>query len=99
MKKITLILISIIIIFHPVIASQSYNKKLEVKVHELINKERMKHGLKPFKYSKKLSQIARAHSIDMANRDYTSHYTPEGLNPWQRAGKAGFIFTKKKKTE
>lgn len=80
-----------------VFAAQSYSQRLEKRIHELVNAERVKNGLKPFKYSGKLSAIARAHSRDMASRNYTSHITPEGLNPSDRAKKAGYNIIKKKK--
>ena len=37
-----------------------------------------------------LNGIARAHSIDMANRNYYSHDTPEGLSPTDRGKLAGY---------
>jgi uncharacterized protein YkwD len=79
------------------ISSETYAKKLEKKIHALVNAERVKHGLKPFKYSEKLSTIARSHSRDMAEKDYTDHIDKEGLNPSDRAKKAGYNIIKKKK--
>jgi len=70
---------------------------LKKKVHELVNAERVKNGLKPFTYSAKLSSIARAHSRDMADKNYTDHINKEGLNPSDRARKAGYNIIKKKK--
>lgn len=78
-------------------AAQSYSQLLEKKIHELVNAERVKNGLKPFKYSEKLSTIAKAHSVDMAKKDYTDHINKEGLNPSDRAKKAGYNIVKKKK--
>ena len=68
----------------------NYVSSLEKLLHELINKERVKHGIKPLVYSEKLSEIARAHSKDMINRDYFSHISPDGLGPDKRAKNAGF---------
>jgi len=77
-------------------AAQTYEQKLEKKIHALVNAERVKHGLKTFKYSEKLSSIARAHSRDMAEKNFTSHINKEGLNPSDRAKKAGYNIIKKK---
>src|SRR5262245_43386685 len=37
-----------------------------------------------------LTVAARAHSLDMANRDFFDHVNPDGLNPTQRAQAAGY---------
>jgi len=66
-------------------------KQAEMEVHRLINLERVKHGLKTLEYDEKLSSVAKSHSIDMANNEYFSHETPEGLNPTDRAGKADYV--------
>jgi uncharacterized protein YkwD len=78
-------------------AAQTYSQRLELKIHELVNDERVKNRLKPFKYSGKLSKIARAHSRDMAGNNYTDHINKKGENPSDRAKKAGWNIIKKKK--
>jgi uncharacterized protein YkwD len=42
----------------------------------LINRERSKSGLPPLTLSKRLSQIAQAHSRDMAEHDFVAHVSP-----------------------
>ncbi len=49
-----------------------------------VNAERTKMGLKPVKRSSHLDELSQAMARDMALRDYFSHYTPEGLSPWDR---------------
>ncbi len=66
-------------------------KELEVRIHELINIERNKAGLRPLALDKKLCAIARDHSIDMALRNYFSHTSPEGEDFLDRYKKKGFI--------
>jgi uncharacterized protein YkwD len=66
-------------------------KQAEMEVHRLINLEREKHGLKTLGYDEELASIAKSHSIDMANSEYFSHNTPEGLDPTDRASKADFV--------
>lgn len=52
--------------------------ELEVEVLNLVNAERAKQGLAPYKADELLSNIARNHAQDMVNRNYFSHVTPEG---------------------
>lgn len=63
---------------------------LEKQIHQLINAERQKAGLTPLAWSGELGSIAREHSRDMADRNYFSHYSPEGEGPLERYKKAGF---------
>jgi uncharacterized protein YkwD len=63
---------------------------LEKNIHDLINKERQKHGLSPLVWNDTLSFIAKRHSQDMANRNYFSHNTPEGHDFSYRYGQAGY---------
>ena len=63
---------------------------LETRVFERVNAERVKRKLNPLKLDPKLSDIARAHSEDMAKRNYIAHVNPEGLTPSDRAHAAGY---------
>jgi len=63
---------------------------LETEIHNLINNERQNYGLSPLVYDTELAQIARDHSLDMATRNYFSHYNPEGQGPTERAKAAGY---------
>jgi len=67
---------------------------IEKRVHQLTNEKRVLYGLEPLEYDLKISNIARSHSLDMANQDFFSHINPDGLNPSDRAELAGFICTK-----
>ena len=64
------------------------------KVHDLINKERQARGLSVLSLDVKLSKIAHLHSIDMYNRNYFAHDTPDGLDPTDRAKKGGYSCAK-----
>jgi uncharacterized protein YkwD len=68
--------------------TQFYASTLELRIHELTNIEREKHGFEPLLYDKVLAVTARHHSIDMAERDYFAHTAPEGSEPMDR----GFAF-------
>jgi len=65
-------------------------QELELSIHDLINSERQKNGIPLLQYDDKLADIARAHSQDMANRNYFDHNNPEGDGPTERAIKAGY---------
>ncbi len=54
---------------------------------------RAQHHLIPLARADALDAVARAHSLDMAERGFFAHVTPDGANPVdriQRAGVAGF---------
>jgi uncharacterized protein YkwD len=95
MKKFVFILFSIFV-FLSFLNATEFTDTLESKIHTLVNAERVKHGLKPLKKNTQLGSIARGHSLDMAQRDFTAHINPEGLSPTDRAKKAGFKTTIKR---
>ncbi|MFF3291116.1 CAP domain-containing protein [Streptomyces sp. NPDC003023] len=61
----------------------------EAAVIDLVNEERANVGCSPLKASGELSDLARAHSRDMAERNFFDHTNPDGETPWDRAEKAG----------
>lgn len=63
---------------------------LEQRVHELINAQRKANGSPELAWDDELSKIARAHSEDMAKRNYFKHINPEGQTPMKRAEAAGY---------
>lgn len=63
---------------------------LEAEIHNLINDERQSYGLAPLEYDTMLAQIARAHSVNMAARNYFNHTNLEGLGPTERAKATGY---------
>src|SRR5690242_9478273 len=65
-------------------------EKLEQRVFERINDERVRKNLPPLKLDNRLSAIAREHSKDMAAKGYIGHVNKEGLDPTQRALAAGY---------
>jgi len=56
----------------------------------LINRERAKRGLKPLRIVASLTRAARAHSRDMASRQYFSHVSRSGRTPAQRIKAHGY---------
>ena len=65
-------------------------RQLEELTQELINAQRVMHGFNPLEHTEAIRLIARGHSEDMAARDYFSHDSPEGLDPTDRAQRAGY---------
>jgi len=68
--------------------------EIEKLVHEFTNEQRLNHGLSELDFDSEISEIARGHSLDMANRGYFAHVTPDGLDPTGRANNAGYSCTK-----
>jgi uncharacterized protein YkwD/uncharacterized membrane protein required for colicin V production len=65
---------------------------LEAEMLQLVNRERVAAGLKPLEADPELLPVARAHSTEMFERGYFSHYTPEGLSPFDRIKEAQVSF-------
>ncbi len=63
---------------------------LQMQIHDLINKERRKHGLSALAWNDTLSEIARRHSQDMARRNFFSHVSPEGHDLAYRYKQEGY---------
>ncbi|SRR6266446_3484160 len=63
---------------------------LEQKINTLVNSERQSRNVKALVFDEHLSQIARAHSQDMVNRDFFSHVNPDGKAPRDRIRLAGY---------
>ncbi len=64
----------------------------EKEMFDLINKERIKAGQRPIGFDNALRDVGRAHCVDMFKRNYFSHYTPEGKDPFQRMDDAGIVY-------
>jgi uncharacterized protein YkwD/uncharacterized membrane protein required for colicin V production len=65
---------------------------LEAQMLVLVNRERVQHGLSVLKADPEMSLVARKHSLDMFNRGYFSHITPEGASPFDRMASAHVSF-------
>ncbi|MGQ3410682.1 CAP domain-containing protein [Natrinema sp. LN54] len=53
-------------------------------VHAEINERRADHGLEPLAWDGTIASVSRAHSDDMAQRDYFAHTNPDGEGPYDR---------------
>jgi uncharacterized protein YkwD len=66
----------------------------EAEILKLVNQERARDGLKPLKFSARLTVMARGHSYDMAIRHYLAHKSPEGSSPADRIRGIGMRYEK-----
>jgi uncharacterized protein YkwD len=65
---------------------------LESRTLTAANGARRQAGLPALAVRKDLVAVARKHALDMAERGYFSHYTPEGESPGARARDAGVAY-------
>ena len=65
----------------------------EAQMLENVNAQRRQRGLSELSFDDALSQVARSHAKDMLERGYFSHYTPEGLSPFDRLEMARISYT------
>lgn len=80
-------------------AASAADRKVRLTVKEksivvLVNRERGKRGLKPLRIHVSLTRAARAHSRDMAARQYFSHVSRSGRTPAQRMKACGYSPTR-----
>lgn len=59
----------------------------------LLNKDRAANGLPALKVNLKLTGLAESYAQDMINRNFFSHYNPEGQSPFDRMSKAGIGYS------
>ena len=76
---------------HPISPTDDLDiEALERQVRDRVNAEREQRKIAPLKSKSQLVSLARAHSADMALRDYVAHINPEGHSPTDRARIAKF---------
>ncbi len=79
---------------HLATAPQLDLRAVEKMVHEVVNRERLKRKIRQLAWNDQVAGIARAHSEDMATRDFFSHLNPEGEDPTARAVRQGWTASK-----
>lgn len=77
---------------HFKVANSKVDEQAEKAMLQLVNKERTSRGIKPLVMDEALTTLARSYSTDMFRRGYFSHYTPEGLSPFDRMERADITF-------
>ena len=71
----------------------SVDTTAEQEMFGLVNKERTSRGLNATTLDIKLREAARNHCKNMFARGYFSHYTPEGLSPFDRMAQTDVSYT------
>ena len=71
-------------------SSTEWVSELEGQIHVLVNDERRRAALTVLTLDSKLSDVARAHSSDMAMHSFFDHDNPSGQSPSSRAANAGY---------
>ena len=64
----------------------------EQELASLVNQERIQAGRQPLRLDARLSCLARHYAQDMANRNFFSHYDPEGNSPFDRLHKKNITY-------
>ncbi|HUQ84882.1 MAG TPA: CvpA family protein [Candidatus Limnocylindrales bacterium] len=75
------------------VSSGKKDSKAEQEMFRMVNTQRAKAGVQLLAFDNSLRDVARRHSDDMLKRGFFSHYTPEGLSPFDRMEKADIEFT------
>lgn len=65
------------------------SETIEDFVHAEVNDRRADHDLEPLTWDGTIASVSRAHSADMAERDYFDHVNPDGERPLDRFSDVG----------
>ncbi len=73
------------------VPASSEIQNLERQMAARVNRDRAKAGLSPLKYDDELSEIARAHSLDMRDHGFFGHESPNTGTLEDRVSRAGYL--------
>ena len=71
----------------------SCENSYEILVFEITNSFRSKNGIPQLVYDDAIAETARKHSKDMIDRNFFSHYNPDGLSPFERMNADGILYS------
>ena len=66
---------------------------MEKQAFTLLNQDRQANGLKALALNSSLTKLGENYAQDMINRNYFSHYNPEGQSPFDRMKAAGISYS------
>jgi uncharacterized protein YkwD len=75
------------------ITDEKFLQDIASQIHVLINEERTTRGLSPLIWNPIIAKASINHSMDMANREYFQHDSPEGHDFTWRYSQVGFTCT------
>jgi uncharacterized protein YkwD len=67
----------------------------DIRVEELLrltNQKRIENGLSPLQLNERLSKAAYEKALDMFNKDYWAHNSPDGITPWRFVLNSGYTY-------
>ena len=76
----------------PVMSNQTDAAAFEKEVFDLINIAREKSGLRRLEWSEELAVVARTYCLDMSQRGFFGHHSPEGQTPADRLRSGSISF-------
>lgn len=65
----------------------------EQQAISLLNADRRANGLSDLQVDSRITAVAEKYAQDMVNRNYFSHYSPEGQSPFDRLTQAGISYS------
>ena len=77
---------------NPLMGSSPSEAEVELASFNLINQDRKDQGVPPLILDSQLTAVARAHSMDMRDRNFMAHVNPDGNSFSDRLRKAGVSF-------
>ena len=77
---------------HFTYANGTVDESAEIQMLGMVNSEREKVGLSDLSSNQLLQKVGRDHAQDMLQRGYFSHFTPEGLSPFDRMDRVGVVY-------
>ena len=67
-------------------------EELRENIYLMINAIRMNNGVSKLERNEKLELAAQRHAEDMIERNYLSHYSPEGVSVFERLKEVGYNY-------
>ncbi|WP_052504599.1 cell wall-binding repeat-containing protein [Rossellomorea aquimaris] len=80
-------------ITNPDVNITELRNSMEKQILDQANALRARHLVAPLQSDTKAQEVARAHSKDMATRNFFSHDNPDGLSSFQRMDQAGISYS------
>ncbi len=77
----------------PPVGDSQFLGQLEEAILQMVNEERAKVGAKALAMETMRRDVARAHSLDMAARNFFDHTNPDGKSPFDRMRSVGISYT------
>ena len=77
----------------PSVASYTAPPGTDSRMLRRVNEEREREGLSALTWCPALARAAEGHSVDMADRQYFEHESPDGLQVWDRVRAEGYDYS------